>query len=128
MSQNVILENGGDIFLKTIREVRVGIFAGNSPLTYKINLLLKPAQMPLGICTSSGTVGHSLSFGNADAVCVVSKSSTVADAAATAIGNLVKGKGDIRTALEKGIQIEGVLGALIIIGDQFGVIGDIELI
>jgi ApbE superfamily uncharacterized protein (UPF0280 family) len=128
MSQNVIVENGGDISLKTNREVRVGIFAGNSPLTYKINLLLKPAQMPVGVCTSSGTVGHSLSFGNADAVCVISKSSTMADAAATAIGNLVKGKEDIRTSLEKGIEIEGVLGALIIIGDQFGAIGDIELI
>lgn len=128
MSQNVVVENGGDIFLKTLKEARVGIFAGNSPLTYKINLLLKPAKMPLGVCTSSGTVGHSLSFGKADAVCVVSKSSTVADAAATAIGNLVKGKADIRTALEKGIKIEGVLGALIIIGEQFGVIGDIELI
>lgn len=127
ISQNVIVENGGDIFLKTQREARVGIFAGSSPLTYKLNLLLKPAQMPLGVCTSSGTVGHSLSFGNADAVSVISKSSTVADAAATAIGNLVKGKGDIRTALEKGIEIEGVLGALIIIGDQFGVIGDVEL-
>lgn len=128
ISQNVIVENGGDIFLKTLREVRVGIFAGNSPLTYKINLLLKPAQMPVGVCTSSGTVGHSLSFGKADAVCVVSKSSTVADAAATAIGNLVKRKGDLRTALEKGIEIEGILGALIIIGEHFGVIGDIELI
>ena len=128
ISQNVIVENGGDIFLKTLREVRVGIFAGNSPLTYKINLLLKPAQMPLGVCTSSGTVGHSLSFGKADAVCVVSKSSTLADAAATAIGNLVKGKGDIRAALEEGIKIEGILGALIIIGEHFGVIGDIELI
>jgi ApbE superfamily uncharacterized protein (UPF0280 family) len=128
ISQNVIVENGGDISLKTNREVRVGVFAGNSPLTYKINLLLKPEQMPLGVCTSSGTVGHSLSFGNADAVCVISKSSTMADAAATAIGNLVKGKEDLRTGLEKGIEIEGVLGVLIIIGDQFGAIGDIELI
>ena len=128
ISHNAIVENGGDIFLKTLREVRVGIFAGNSPLTYKINLLLRPAQMPLGVCTSSGTVGYSLSFGKADAVCVLSKSSTVADAAATAIGNLVKGKRDIRTALDKGMQIEGVLGALIIIGEHFGVIGEIELI
>ena len=128
ISQNVIVENGGDIFLNTQREVRVGVFAGNSPLTYKVSLFLKPEQMPLGVCTSSGTVGHSLSFGKADAVCVVSKSATMADAAATAIGNLVKEKGDIRTALEKGIKIEGVLGALIIIGEHFGVIGDIELI
>jgi ApbE superfamily uncharacterized protein (UPF0280 family) len=128
MSQNVIVENGGDIYLKTEQEVSVGIFAGNSPLTYKIGLLLKPEQMPIGVCTSSGTVGHSLSFGKADAVCVLSRSSTMADAAATAIGNLVKGKGDIRTALEKGMQIEGVLGTMIVIGDHFGVMGDIELI
>ncbi len=128
MSRNVIVENGGDIYLRTQEEVRVGVFAGNSPLTYKVGLLLKPEQMPLGVCTSSGTIGHSLSFGKADAVCVLSKSSTMADAAATAIGNLVKGKGDIRTALEKGIKIEGVLGALIVMGEHFGVIGDIELI
>jgi uncharacterized protein len=128
ISQNVIVENGGDICLKTEQEVRVGVFAGNSPLTYNIGLLLKPEQMPLGVCTSSGTVGHSLSFGRADAVCVLSKSATLADAAATAIGNLLKGKGDIRTALEKGMKIEGVLGALIVVGEHFGVIGDIELI
>ncbi|MGZ3594422.1 MAG: UPF0280 family protein [Syntrophales bacterium] len=128
MSQNVIVENGGDIYLKCEKEVRVGVFAGNSPLTYKISLLLKPEQMPIGVCTSSGTVGHSLSFGKADAVCVLSKSSTMADAAATAIGNLVKEKRDIRIALEKGMKIQGVLGCLIIIGEHFGVIGDIELI
>ncbi|MGZ3577589.1 MAG: UPF0280 family protein [Syntrophales bacterium] len=128
MSQNVIVENGGDIYLKCEKEVRVGVFAGNSPLTYKIGLLLKPEQMPIGVCTSSGTVGHSLSFGKADAVCVLSKSSTMADAAATAIGNLVKEKRDIRIALEKGMKIQGVLGCLIIIGEHFGVIGDIELI
>jgi uncharacterized protein len=127
MSQNVIVENGGDISLKTNREVRVGVFAGDSPLTYRINLLLKPEQMPIGVCTSSGTVGHSLSFGKADAVCVISKSAIMADAAATAIGNLVIGKGDIRTGLEKGMEIQGVLGALIIVGDQFGAIGEIEL-
>jgi uncharacterized protein len=127
LSKNVIIENGGDIYLKSQEEVRVGVFAGNSPLTYKINLLLKPAQMPIGICTSSGTVGHSLSFGRADAVCVVSKSSTMADAAATAIGNMVKGKEDMRAALMKGLEIEGVLGVLVIVDDQFGVIGEIEL-
>jgi len=128
LSENVIIENGGDIYLKTQEDVRVAVYAGNSPLTYKIGLLLKPAQMPLGVCTSSGTVGHSLSFGKADAVCVLSRSSTMADAAATAIGNMVNGKEDIRTALEKGIKIEGVLGALIVIADHFGAIGEVELI
>jgi uncharacterized protein len=128
LSENVIIENGGDIYLKTEEDVRVAVYAGNSPLTYKIGLLLKTWQMPLGVCTSSGTVGHSLSFGKADAVCVLSRSSTMADAAATAIGNMVNGKEDIRTALEKGIKMEGVSGALIVIAEHFGAIGEIELI
>lgn len=126
-SRNVIVENGGDIFLKTDRDIKVGIFAGDSPLTYKINLLIRSDKMPLGICTSSGTVGHSLSFGKADAVCVTSKSSSMADAAATAIGNIVKRSQDIKTALDRGMNIEGVSGVIIIVGDTFGAIGDIEL-
>jgi hypothetical protein len=84
--------------------------------------------MPIGICTSSGTVGHSLSFGKADAVCVISKSATMADAAATAIGNMVRDKSEIKIGLERGAQIEGVLGIAIIVGEHFGAIGDVELI
>jgi hypothetical protein len=84
--------------------------------------------MPMGVCTSSGTVGHSLSFGKADAVCVLSKSATMADAAATAIGNLVKNKSDIKWALERGIKIEGVRGIVIILGEHFGVVGEVELV
>ena len=127
-SHNVIVENGGDIFLKTESEVKVSIFAGDSPLSYNILLRLKSEQMPMGVCTSSGTVGHSLSFGKADAVCVLSKSATMADAAATAIGNLVKNKNDIKWALEKGIKIDGVRGIVIILGENFGAIGEVELI
>ena len=128
LSRDVIVENGGDIFLKTENDAQVGIFAGDSPLSYKIALRFKPEQMPLGICTSSGTVGHSLSFGRADAVCVVSESATMADAVATAIGNLVKNKSDIKKAIERGMNIEGVRGVLIIFGKYFGAIGEIEII
>jgi len=127
-SKNVIVENGGDIYLKTKSDVRVAIYAGDSPLSYKVNVLLKKEKMPVGICTSSGTVGHSLSFGNADAVCVISKSSTMADAAATAIGNIVKTKNDIKVALETGKQIDGVVGIAIIVGEHFGAIGDVEIV
>ncbi len=127
LAKNVIVENGGDIFLKSESETRVCIFAGASPLSYKVNILIKPEKTPIGVCTSSGTVGHSLSFGNADAVCVVSKCATLADAAATAIGNLVKGKQDVKAALERGMKIEGVSGILIIVGENLGAMGDIEL-
>jgi len=126
-SKEVIIENGGDIYLATARERIIGIYAGLSPLSLKIGIVIRPEESPLGICTSSGTVGHSLSFGKADAVCIVSKSAALADAAATAVGNVVQEKKDIEKGLEKGKEIEGVLGALIIIEEKMGVWGNIEL-
>ncbi|MDI7259037.1 MAG: UPF0280 family protein [Thermodesulfobacteriota bacterium] len=128
VSKEVIVENGGDIYLSTPRERVIGIYAGNSPLSLKIGIVIEPGKSPLGICTSSGTVGHSLSFGKADAVLVLSKSGALADAAATAIGNIVGEKQDIERGLGMGKEIEGVLGILIIVGEKMGVWGDIKLI
>lgn len=125
---NVIVENGGDIFLNTLRDINIGIFAGDSPLSERIALRVRPSEMPLGICTSSATVGPSLSLGRADAVCVKSGSAALADAAATAIGNVTKSKSDIRKAITLGAGIKGVLGILIIVGAEMGVWGEMELI
>ncbi|MBA7560491.1 hypothetical protein ES708_02117 [subsurface metagenome] len=128
-SDNVIIENGGDIFLRLMnKDATVGIFAGDSPLSYKVSIKVKSGGSPFGICTSSGTIGHSTSFGRADAVCVTSQSATLADAAATSIGNRVKREGDIKGALDYGMGIEGVLGVLIIVGDKLGIRGDMELV
>ena len=127
-TENLIIENGGDIFLKTKNKLTVSIYAGESALSYKVNIIVKPEDSPLGICTSSATVGPSLSFGKADAVCVISKSATLADAAASAIGNKVKSKKDIKTALDYGIKIPGVKGIIIICGNDMGAIGEVELI
>jgi len=127
-TENIIIENGGDIFLKSKKELTVSVYAGESSLSYKVNFLVKPEDSPLGICTSSATVGPSLSFGKADAVCVISKSATLADAAASAIGNKVKGKNDIRNSLDFGIKIPGVTGIIIIMGKELGVIGNVEFI
>ncbi len=124
---NVIVENGGDIFLKTLNEITVGIFAGDSPLSEKIALRVRPSETPLGICTSSATVGPSLSLGRADAVCVKSRSASLADAVATAVGNVCKSKSDIRKALALGSGIAGVLGILIIMGGELGAWGEMEL-
>ena len=126
-SANVIVENGGDIFLNVKDNVSVGIFAGDSPLTGRIALSIDAIETPLGICTSSGTVGHSLSFGSADAVCIKSKSASLADAAATSVGNLIKKKIDVKTGLERAMSIQGVLGVLIIKGDTLAVQGSMEL-
>lgn len=123
----IIVENGGDIYLKLLKKRVVGIFAGDSPLTGKIGLEINPQETPLGVCTSSGTVGHSLSFGQADAVVVVAASATLADAAATAIGNRVKQPGDIDKALEFARGIGVLKGIVIIIGKSVGAWGEVKL-
>ena len=127
-TENLIIENGGDIYLKSKNELTVSVYAGESSLSYKVNFVVKPQDSPLGVCTSSATVGPSLSFGKADAVCVISQSATLADAAASAIGNKVKSKNDIKTALDYGIKIPGVVGIIIILGNDMGAIGEVELV
>ena len=126
-SGQIIIENGGDIFLKSDVERTIAIFAGDSPLTGKLFIKIKSQDTPLGICTSSGTVGHSLSFGKADACVIISKSTSLADAVATATCNKVKRKEDIRSALAFAMSINGVKGALVIFSKEFGASGDIEL-
>jgi len=127
-SPEVVVENGGDIFMQISTERRIGVFAGESPLSMKVGIRVPPERTPLGICTSSGTVGHSKSFGRADAVCVISPSCTLADAGATALGNRVQGKGDIEGVLEEGRKISGVEGVVIIVGDTMGAWGEYELV
>lgn len=125
-SDEVIVENGGDIFITTAKERRIGIFAGSSPLSNKIAVIIKPEDTPLGICTSSGTVGHSVSFGKADAIVVFSKNTALADAAATKIGNLVHSKDDIKQAIEYAQGVPGIEGSIIVIGDSLGGWGNFE--
>jgi len=124
----VVVENGGDLFLQINTERKIGLFAGRSPLTMRVGISVPPERTPLGVCTSSGTVGHSKSFGRADAVCVISPSAALADAAATALGNMVQGKRDIEGALERGRTIAGVEGVVIIVGDTMGAWGEYELV
>jgi ApbE superfamily uncharacterized protein (UPF0280 family) len=127
-SPEVIVENGGDIFLRTSKKRLVGIYAGQSSFTKSIALEIMPRETPLGICTSSGTVGHSLSLGCADAVIVLSPSTALADAAATALGNIVKGADDIPRAIEKAQSIEGLRGLVVIVGDKMGVWGKVKIV
>jgi len=126
-SSNVIVENGGDLFIHIKDNLSVGIFAGDSPLTGKLALRIDAKETPLGLCTSSGTVGHSLSFGRADAVCIKSHSATLADAAATSVGNLIQKKADVKKGLVRAMSIKGVVGVLIVKGDILAVQGSMEL-
>lgn len=126
-SPEIIVENGGDIYFRSLKKRLIGIYAGKSSLTGKIGLEISGQDTPLGICTSSGTVGHSLSFGKADAVIVLSKSAVLADAAATAIGNLIKQPGDIPHGIEFAKGIEELKGVVIIKDDDLGLWGEVKI-
>jgi len=127
-SEEVVIENGGDVFIKTDRPITVGIFAGNSPLNLTLGLRVGGGAGPVCVCTSSGRIGHSLSFGRADAVCTVAAGCALADASATAVGNRVKSRADISRAIEFGKTIKGIDGIVVIFEDRLGCWGEIELV
>lgn len=127
-SEEVIVENGGDIFLKTAAPATVALYAGGSPLSLRIGVVVDGRGQPMAVCTSSGTIGHSLSFGRADAACVVARSCALADAAATAVGNRVQSPRDLRRAIAAGRRIPGVEGLVIVAGDQVAFWGAVELV
>ena len=99
LSRQVIIENGGDIFFQTDEPPVFGLYAGeNSPFSGRIHL---PGELTRGgVCTLSGTVGHSISFGRADAVAVIAGDATLADAAATSICNSIRTPDDVQQAIE----------------------------
>ncbi len=126
--QEVIVENGGDLYLDTGRELTVALFAGDSPLSGKLALKIPAQDQPLGVSTSSGTVGHSLSLGRVDAATVKARSPALADALATALGNRVADGGDIEAALTWLSKRPGALGGVVIVGRAMGAWGAMELI
>ncbi len=127
-SGQVIVENGGDIFLKVDRGVTVAVHAGASPLSGRFGLRIEPDRTPLGVCSSSGTVGHSLSLGRADAVCVLAASAALADAAATALGNRIGGREDLQPAMDWIRRHDGIRGGLAIVGRHLASWGEIDLV
>ena len=129
ISPSVIVENGGDCFLAVNHEVAVGIYPGeNSPFKDRLKLRIASERFPIAICTSSATIGHSLSLGCADAVTVIAKDAALADAAATAIGNAVHSPRDIESVATVAKAIEGIEGFLIVVRDRLALWGDVELI
>ena len=126
-AREVIVENGGDIYLHTQTEALIGVCAGDSPLSQQLALRIPPEQMPLGICTSAGTVGPSISLGKTDATVTLAASASLADAYASTLGNLVQTADDIPAALAVAPTLPDLLGCVIILGDQLGAWGQVEL-
>jgi uncharacterized protein len=126
--RDVIIENGGDIFLKSRHIHKMGVYVGRSKLWNKLQLEIKPKDMPLGICISSGTIGHSLSFGCADSVVIISKSTGLADAVATLTANRINSKDDLQKALDFARCVKGVLGVIIILKNNLITWGKVEFV
>jgi len=126
-ADEVIIENGGDIFMKLTAPATVAVHAGNSPLSEKIALQVTARDTPLALCCSSGTVGHSLSFGMADACMIACRVGAMADAFATACCNEVKKGDDVHRATEKALERQEILSAVIIAGEKVGLGGSIEI-
>jgi len=125
-SEVAVVENGGEVSAISNQPIDIALSAGDSPLSRQIGFRLE--KFPVGVATSSGLFSHALSFGEAEAVTIFAVNAGVADAAATAVGNLIKGD-DCRGAIERGIkealQIEGVNGVFILYGGIVGKAGKI---
>jgi ApbE superfamily uncharacterized protein (UPF0280 family) len=121
-----VVEDGGEISARSTVPVDVAVAAGDEPLSRRFGFRL--TEFPIGIATSSGRFSHALSFGDAEAATVFCKNASLADAVATAVGNVVKGEDageGIKAGINRGISIPGVEGVLIIYKGKVGMAGKI---
>lgn len=125
-----VVENGGEVSAVSNQPIDIAFAAGDVPLSREMGFRLK--EFPLGVATSSGQFSHALSFGDAEAVTVFAVDAGVADAAATAVANLIKGDdvdGVIRHGIERALSIDGVKGVFILYHSVVGKAGQVpELI
>jgi ApbE superfamily uncharacterized protein (UPF0280 family) len=119
----VIVDNGGDIYLKAVEPVVIRLATGTTGLADRLAFLLEPTDTPVAICSSSGTMGHSMSLGRCDLATIVATDGALADAVATAAANLVQTADDVDAALERIAQIPGVAGVLLVKDDRIGLAG-----
>ena len=120
VESEVIVENGGDIFLRCVSDVIVAI-EGRS--IHEIAFRITPESSPIAVCSSSSRMGHSLSFGDCDLAVVVSGNGALADAAATMVCNAVSNEADIEGAVSRAARIPGIRGALVIRDGKIGMAG-----
>jgi ApbE superfamily uncharacterized protein (UPF0280 family) len=124
-----VVEDGGEISAVSDSAVDVALAAGDAPLSKRFGFRL--TDFPIGVATSSGRFSHALSFGDAEAATVFCRNAGLADAVATAVGNVVKGKdyeGAVQCGIDKALSIEGVEGVLIIYQGFTGTAGKIPQI
>lgn len=123
ISPEVVVENGGDVYVMGSRDRVAALHAGASPLSGSVGVVLPGSDLPLAACTSSATVGPSVSLGSADAALVVARDGALADAVASLVGNRVHGPEDVEAAMEAGRAVPGVLGVVVVVGETMGAWG-----
>ncbi len=123
----LIIENGGDIFVKVKRQIVVGIWCQNKKIRNNLGILLNKKRGHCAICTSSGTLGHSFNYGKADAATVIAKDAALADAWATRLGNEIKNAKDIKRAVSLLSAVKGLIGGVVIHRKTIAVWGNIKL-
>ncbi len=119
-----VVENGGEVAAVSNRPINIALLAGDSPLSGQIGFRLD--EFPTGVATSSGLFSHAFSFGEAEAVTVFAVNAGLADAAATAVGNLIKGdrwQEAIKQGIDEALSIEDVRGVFISYKGQVGKAG-----
>lgn len=122
-AEEAIVENGGDIYLRTVEPVVISLYAGSAKVSNRLGFSLEAEYTPIAICSSSGKMGHSMSLGECDLATVVARDAALADAAATQAANLVRTVADVDAALERITGIEGVDGVVIVKDDRVGLAG-----
>ncbi len=125
---DLFIENGGDVFIRSRRDVITGVYVKNPFFKDSLAIRVRASSTPCGLCSSSGTFGHSLSMGKCDLAVVLSGSSISADAAATAIANSVEKIEDVERTLNEYRGFDSILGILIIKNDRIGLWGEFELV
>ena len=98
-----------------------GIYSNNPILGNDIAFKLKKRKTPLGICTSSGKIGHSISFGSSDSVTVLANNASIADGLATRIANDVVGntsEDKVTNAVETAENYKEFFNGALIISDE----------
>ena len=125
--EEMVVENGGDIFILLKKELVISVFAGNSPLSERIGVAIPEKLSKFGVCTSSGTVGPSFSAGKADAAMVICNDVLLADAFATTFGNKIQKPADVEKVINMAEKIPEITSLLIICEDKVGIWGDLEL-
>ncbi|MFA6816791.1 MAG: UPF0280 family protein [Lentisphaeria bacterium] len=121
----IIIENGGDLYVSSKKPVRISIYAGqNSPFN-NLAFVLQPASLPLAVCSSSAKMGNSNSLGNCQLATVFAKNASLADAAATQACNLIQSSHDLEKILATLQEIDGIDGLFAICDNKIGLSGNI---